>query len=794
MEGPLPRVPAGGLTVAAVHKDSNRALDRQAGEGQAGAETRIFGIRHHGPGSARSLRRALEAMQPDCILVEGPPDAEAVLPHLAHEGMQPPLALLLYMPEEPSRCVYYPLAVFSPEWQAMYYARMAAVPLRFMDLPQEHQLAMEEEGTEPGDPPQKAEAMGAEPLSVSEQIRRDPLNWIAEAAGYSDGETWWEHMVEQRNEDQDLFEAVLEIMGALREAAPEDAGSGGREAQREALREAWMRQTLRAAHRDGFRRVAVVCGAWHAPALATLAGADDDAKLLKGLPKVKTAATWVPWTYGRLTYASGYGAGVVSPAWYEHLWLHRECISPHWMTSVAALFREEDLPASPASVIEAVRLAETLAAVRDRPLPGLPELWEAAQSVFCSGSDLPMRLIRERLVVGERLGQVADTTPMLPIQMDLRKEQRRLRLAPGATAADKDFDLRNATDLARSILLHRLNILSVLWGTVTRTGGGKGTFHEIWRLQWQPEFEVKLIEANIYGNTVMEAAARYAGEAGARADTLSALTALVEQALLADLHGAIPPLMDRLESMSAVTSDVPRLMDAIPPLAGVLRYGNVRQTDTRIVGHALDGLVTRTCIGLPAACASLNDDAAAEMLPRIMAVHEALQLLQNRDYSAAWTAALERLADLAGLHGLIYGRCCRLLLDLTVWRPAEIERRMNLALSPAEEPARAAAWIDGLLRGSGDLLVHTDTLWPLLDRWVSALPADQFPQLLPLLRRTIGTFPPPLRRQLGERARGEGQRTTSSVAAESGIDADRAARVLPLLTLILGLAPAAELE
>ena len=35
----------------------------------------IFGIRHHGPGCARSLRGALKALKPDIVMVEGPPDA-----------------------------------------------------------------------------------------------------------------------------------------------------------------------------------------------------------------------------------------------------------------------------------------------------------------------------------------------------------------------------------------------------------------------------------------------------------------------------------------------------------------------------------------------------------------------------------------------------------------------------------------------------------------------------------------------------------------------------------------------
>src|SRR5687768_14421682 len=93
----------------------------------------IFGIRHHGPGSARSLRQALEALQPDALLVEGPPDAAEVLPLLAHEEMKPPVALLLYVPDRPKYAVYYPLALFSPEWQAIQFGLRNGIPVRFMD-------------------------------------------------------------------------------------------------------------------------------------------------------------------------------------------------------------------------------------------------------------------------------------------------------------------------------------------------------------------------------------------------------------------------------------------------------------------------------------------------------------------------------------------------------------------------------------------------------------------------------------------------------------------------------------
>ena len=124
-------------------------------------------------------------------------------------------------------------------------------------------------------------------------INQDPLSHLARAAGYSDSERWWEHLVEHRRDGKEIFGAVLEAMTALREAAIQSSLQK-LEPEREALREAHMRQKIREAQKDGFQRIAVVCGAWHAPALGELPPAKDDAALLKGLPKCKVVATWIP--------------------------------------------------------------------------------------------------------------------------------------------------------------------------------------------------------------------------------------------------------------------------------------------------------------------------------------------------------------------------------------------------------------------------------------------------------------------------------------------------------------------
>lgn len=782
----------------------------------------IFGIRHHGPGSARSLRQALDELQPDVVLVEGPPDAAHVLPLLTDAETQPPVALLIYAAEDPRRAVYYPFAVFSPEWQAIHYSLTNDIPVRFMDLPQTHQLAIreapkppeaEETPTAEPQPSEPREAVPAEPASTftdedetqsaladaADELpspRADPLGWLARAAGYADGERWWEHMVEHRRDGTDLFAAILEAMTALRESVEKEGGAplpqhnrgNFSEATIEMQREAWMRQTIRAAQSEGFQRIAVVCGAWHGPALAQMPPAKDDTNVLKQMSKVKVEATWIPWTYSRLSYQSGYGAGIESPGWYDYLWNTNDSVAIGWMTRVARLLREQDLDASAAHVIEAVRLTEALSAIRDRPLPGLPELNEAARSVFCFGSDLPLQLIHEKLIIGEQLGQVPAATPMVPLQQDLIRTQKRLRLVPEASWRDLDLDLRKKNDLERSYLLHRLRLLEVPWGEQTRGSRGKGTFHEYWRIQWQPELAVALIEAGIWGNTIADAATAYTRDAAKNARDLPDLTKLVDHALLADLPDAVTYLMERLQAEAAIASDITHLMGALPPLANVLRYGNVRKTDASAVGQVVDGLVTRIFIGLPGACSSLNDDAAKDMFNRLIDVNSALALLQNNEHIEEWQRVLLHIADNDRIHGLVAGRCCRILLDAHGLASDEVAKRVSLALSTASAPTQAAAWVEGLLTGSGLLLLHDHTLWQILDTWVDELSTDHFIQILPLIRRTFSSFSAPERRQMGERART--YKTESSTSAfvieDTAFDVERANTVIPLVMQLLG--------
>jgi hypothetical protein len=358
-----------------------------------------------------------------------------------------------------------------------------------------------------------------------------------------------------------------------------------------------------------------------------------------------------------------------------------------------------------------------------------------------------------------------------------------VKLKPEALDRALDLDLRKDNDLRRSRLLHRLQTIDVPWGEPAAARRGTGTFREEWRLRWQPEFAVRLVEGSMYGTTVAAAATAKVVRAADEAETLADVTALVETCLLADLTDAYPLVLAALDARAALDADVNHLMAAIPALARTLRYGDVRRTDVAGLAAVTTSLLGRVNAGLPSAVGSLSDEAAKILRDRLDGVHSAVGLLEDEQLRERWLATLSSLAGRADLHGLLAGRLTRLLLDAGRLDAAEARRRLRLPLTVGTPPARAAAWVEGFLSGGGLLLVHDEALLRLLDDWLADIPDAAFDDVLPLLRRTFGAFEAGERRAIGERIAGK---RSDGDSGGLGFDPARADLVLPTLNALLG--------
>ncbi|MFK7934235.1 MAG: DUF5682 family protein [Saprospiraceae bacterium] len=726
--------------------------------------------------------RGLRDFEPDCILVEGPEDAQSLMEYIAHPDLQPPVAVLLYNETELSEASYFPFARFSPEWQATLYGLKKEIPVRLMDLPMSINFTIDRDAK--NNPQLAFKTKDLTPAEI--ELRRDPFGQMAKLAGYEDSERWWEVTFEQNENDTEIFTVIADLMALLR------AETKHTESKQTLMREAYMRKHLRKAIKEKFEKIAIVCGAWHVPPLQNYLQYKQSADnvLLRGIKKTKTRATWIPWTYERLSFKSGYRAGVLSPAWYNLLFGNRKEVVIRWMTKAARLLRKEDLEGSPANVIEAVRLAETLASLRGLAIAGIDELREAAITVFGSGDGAALKLIENQLIIGNTMGKVPAEIPVVPLQKDLDKQIKSARLTKERQSTEKltkVLDLRKDTNLRASYLLHRLSLLRINWGKPMKGSQHKtGSFSETWKLAWKPDFSIRIIEAGMCGNTVENAATNRVQQQVVETDDLSKVAELIEQSLNAALTNAIPVLLKKLQDLSTLTKDPLQLMDALPPLVNIIRYGDTRKTNTQAVEQVVEQLIPRIMLGLPNACQGVDEEVSEQIFQKIQNVNRVIGILNHPDYTQQWYRALRAIVSTANIDRLITGGSIRILYDREIAVIAEVITQMHYALSKNNDKAKAIRWLEGFLFGSGMLLIHNPALWKIIDDWVEQLPPEDFQEILPLLRRAFAKFSAPERQRMLDLAK-NGIAVTANQTMGNELIEEQSKVVLPTLQLLLGL-------
>lgn len=767
----------------------------------------VFGIRHHGVGSAQRIQAALAALNPDCVLVEGPPEGDVLLEHIVSEAMQPPVAMLAYVPDRPEKSMIYPFAEFSPEWQALRWALENKKVLHFMDLPLVHWLALNEENSQKKDNAEKeTDLPDTKDAFITDENNksddRNPFTIFAKSTGFAPNGNFWEawdakaEMAWQGDAREDLA-AIGELFTTLRQEFPEIKQKLDQETL---LREAAMRKILRAAEKD-FATVAVICGANHVSALENLRQfpLKEDTALLKGLAKVKVKLTWLPWSFQRLTLASGYGAGIQAPAFSQLRWETAAARLPAlWLSQTAAYLRDQGFAVSSAQVIDSFHLSENLAALRGKPMPTLLELHEASQTVMTMGDPLPLERIAQKLLIGNVLGSIPDALDQPPIYHDFMAQVKSLRLKMTDDIKMLELDLRESAGLNKSIFLHRLTILGVDWGQPEDLGG-IGTFKEGWQLQWQPDFLIRLLEAAPLGNTVLSAAeakARFgyftsfldaktqAKKSAAATSTdvpnLPELIQILAKALLADLPETLRLVLTHLDAAAADSQDTEALIAAFLPLLKVLRYGSVRQQTpeqlARLTAIA-QSLFYRIIAALPITCRHISPEAAENLEKKLSALHQAVLL--EAQWQDDWQAMLWLLLKDSTVSPLLAGKTAFLLYSREQLQGDALLQQFSQALS--QESALAATWLEGFLAGQAQTLIFEEGIFMLLNTWLSALSEDHFMAVLPLLRRTTSSYSPAEKQKIFARLK---QSSQPKKSAPASINQERAARIEPILRTI----------
>ncbi len=719
----------------------------------------IFGVRHLSPAAAWHLNRYLDEIKPKCVLIEGPADAVEILRSMADKRVKPPVALMAYTTELPIETVLYPFAEYSPEYQAIVWAVRHKADLRFIDLPSDVILKLKQERTGEDIPEERKEYY---------RFHNELYDRLSTGNGEDDYDSYWERNFEHNLNPGAYREGVSLQSGEMRRlVADEEYRAAPSDFAYNLIREAHMRREIQRVIDSGVKseQIVAVVGAYHVAGLhdSLPPMADDE---LAALPRVTTRMTLMPYSYHRLSSRTGYGAGNRAPYYYEMMW---QCMQEDnlgrlpavYLSHVGASLRATGSNASSASVIEAVRLANSLSSLHGGSMPVLRDLHDAV--VTCLGhGDLPSVAEAINMTdIGTAIGSLPEGLSQTPVQDDVARELKRLKLTnyKSTVAQELALDLRENRqvkseeaaflDLNRSTFFHRLKLLGIHFSTPLPAAQAAATWSEKWSLQWTPEIEIEVVESNLKGETVEVAAAFELKEKLDACTNIWDAAALIRTACECRLIESFTNALGVLQQLGVDSSSFRETAGAARELSVLIQYGDIRRFDLEPLIPLLQQLFLRGAL-LVVDAASCDDKAANDIATAI----NTMDLISQEQYDAVdanlWMEELRKLAMRDDRNTRLSGIAFSILLERNMVNDDECAKEVSRRLSPGVPAELGAGWFEGLSGRNRYALLSRVSLWRELDQYVQSLDEEEFYRSVVFLRRAFGSFEPNHKNSIAE--------------------------------------------
>lgn len=719
-------------------------LDRNAAQ-LPGFDERVvhLPIRHHSPACSYHVLHVLDALRPAHILIEGPRDAQALMPFLQHAETNPPIALYATYTKQLEENVrehhacYYPLCEYSPEWVALRRGQELGADVRFIDL------------TFPEMVEAGRDAASGQPVNLQEEAwsRHNAfLRAACRRAGTRDADDLWDHLFEANHREvssEAFFRDVLAYCHCVRESeAHVDAET--------AAREACMAHHI--ANTRG--KTVVLTGGYHAVALP---------RTEPGLPKVRQTRPWdregihlMRYHFLPLDRLNGYSAGMPSPGFYQRSW-SGEDESLILLELARTLRRLGDGP--PASeVILARAQLERLRKLRGHRRATREDVLDAIRSTFVKGSldieGVRVMAVARKLFAGDRMGSIPQEAGRPPIVLDFEDQCDRLKLPrDGGEERGVTLDLyRSAKHREASRFLHQLECLGVPFADRTRgpdfyAQQDLDRIQEVWRVCWMAATEGVLIEASAFGATVREAAVtrleRQLSDVERGTQRAMEAARTVARAASCGLHDRLEAFALRTRSLVALD----RHFDSVVAAASIL--GMLELACEPLELHHVDA-VARLRITTVERALALIDGIASTPEPEERAVVSALLMLHEQLAAAnddAWREcfgeSLRTLGCAQEGSPVIAGACAGLSYG-EGWVDADaLVRGFTGRLGLREDGAVCAArFLQGLLATARSVCWQEERIPRALDELFGRLAEDEFLSVLPHLRLAFSDLTP----------------------------------------------------
>jgi len=675
--------------------------------------------------------------------------------------------LLAYTTSSPIRTLLYPFASDSPEYQAIRWAFENKAEVRFIDLPAsvtvstnadlKRDISHESENDDNNnDGEQHTKSEKSEYYKAQDEF----YYGMAKMTDEADYETFWERHFEHCEQIGNFIEKVSAFSDSMR-GSLEDLqwATEQRDAAYNYVRESYMkRQIATAINQGGYNpeEIVVVTGAYHVKGLADSDEhfppmTDEEYKIL---PTEDVKMTLMPYSYYRLSSRSGYGAGNKAPAYFQLMW---ECIqrgdleylASLYLSSIGGIARDSGNYHSTASIIEAVRLAKSLAAMRGGGYPTLKDLRDSAVCLLGDGELAAVSEAIARVDIGTAIGELPEGTSQTPVQDDMNRQLKRLKLEKykSVIAQDITLDLRENRavksadaafiDLSRSIFFNRLQLLEI--GFAHFQGGGSSAWGERWILQWTPENEIEVVEANLKGETIENAAAFVLKEKFEAADNILTIAKLIRQAFICHLLSETPNGLLRLQTLCVESSNFVEAAYTTLELSNIIKYRDVRNIGTEPLVPILQQVFLRAALVMFDG-ATCDDEASGEFIQAVDAMHAVSQEQFEHINDELWLKKLRELADSDTRNAKISGAATAILMERNEITDEELKASLTRWLSYGVPGDLAAMWFEGLSARNRYVLLSRVNIWRQLDDYLETLDEDEFKRALVFLRRAFSSF------------------------------------------------------
>ncbi len=718
-----------------------------------------YPIRHHSPVCAWHLESVLRRYQPDCILVEGPENANDLLPLLTSPDTQAPVALyyacrddgkLLSEAPVTYRC-YYPFLDTSPELVALRYAAEQNIPGKFIDLSYGAMLLATQE------------ARGLRTLEERQSYANDRYlagnrfqQRLCERAGVRDFEEFWEKYFEAEGFGL-TDEAFVKLMNTYCLLSRQETPAVELAEDGCLAREAHMAAQLRAAQKQ-YGKILVVAGGFHLWGLLHPQCPDPGSRVPAQLQQ-----SVYPMRYDlpAADALNGYASGMPAPGFYDGLWrrLHGEHPENAWEESILDnLVRTgnrlrklaDDLSAHDERC--AYELALGLAALREKRSPGLYELQDGVLAAFVKGEASlsalePLRILRE-LTTGKRVGTLAAGAAVPPISRDFESRCRQFRLRPEGKKNTVLSILSDEKHRQLSRFFHQTVFLNC--GFAQRKRGpdllqnkDRNLIRETWDYRWTPQVDSSLIEYALAGATVPEAAATELRRRMALCQYASDGSGLLLQGLLMGISDHSDFLKEKLEELLLHDGNFSSLAECCRNLHLLHQwqgqYGEMGTVDsTALLGRCFD----RVVLLLPS-LSTVDEGSVPQVQEACMLLYELTLQPEFAGRRERFREALEMLVSEHGIHPALHGAALGLLYGMEPGWKTAIDRvaRGYLQGTPGMK-AKAASFLQGLFRTARDLLLTDGEFLRHIDILLGELEEAEFLQALPELRLAFSYFLP----------------------------------------------------